>query len=284
MPIFTFANAFLNALATPAAPLTGTWYGQLMGPGFAFDPDAMDTIAAVTSGEIALVPGYSAGGKAITLSNATAGNIVTVTIAQVQWSASVANVQGMLIYYRPLGSISSQWLVMGYNNFGTLQNHQGGIFRIESGFFQAAKSGSLSHTLPTATITAIINKQLIFSTATVYAMILTASYTPNLAHSFRSSLTAFEVSGGGYTAGGVACPVTVTRDDTANKIIVKFNGPIFPACTISGQYVAFYVRAGGPASEDQVILVMNWGAPYSSGGNALPVGDNTIEIVASYPA
>ncbi len=65
-----------------------------------------------------------------------------------------------------------------------------------------------------------------------------------------------------------------------NKTIVKFNGPIFPAATYTAQYVAFYQRLGGASSADRVILIMNFGAPYSSGGNVFAVGDNTIEISA----
>jgi hypothetical protein len=251
-----------------------------MGPGFVFDPDTMDTRAAITSGEITPVGGYTAGGKPVALTISTAGAIVTVSIAQTQWSgANITDAQGMLIYFRPTGSIPSEQFILGYNNFGSPQNHVGGIFRIEANYFEAAKDGSTAHTIPTATLTAIFNEQLILSTATVYAMLLTASYTPNVAHSFRSDLTS-EVSAAGYTAGGVVCPVTVTRDDTANKTIVKFNGPIFPAATFTAQYVAFYERLGGGAGADRVILIMNFGAPYSSGGNVFPVGDNTIEIIA----
>ncbi len=86
MPSFTYANAYLNSIATPAAPLTGTWYGQLMGPEFVFDPDTMDTRASVTSGEITPVGSYAAGGKAVAVTIATASAIVTTTIAQTQWS------------------------------------------------------------------------------------------------------------------------------------------------------------------------------------------------------
>ncbi len=276
MPTFTYANAYLNSIATPAAPLTGTWYGQLMGPGFVFDPDTMDTRAAITSGEITPAGSYTAGGKPVALTISTAGAIVTVSIAQTQWSgANITGAQGMLIYYRPLGSIPSEQFILGYNNFGSPQNHVGGILRVEPLYFEAAINGAAAHTIPTATLTAIFNEQLILSTATVYAMLLTASYTPNVAHSFRSNLSS-EVSAAGYTAGGIACTVTVTRDDTTNKTIVKFNGPIFPAATFTAQYVAFYQRLGGASSADRVILIMNFGAPYSSGGNVFPVVDNTI--------
>ena len=284
MPNFTFGNGFVNAIATPAAPLTGTWYAQLMTPEFVFDPDTMDTRASITSGEVTPVGSYTAGGKPITVTITTAGTIVTVTWAEVQWiGANITNAGGMLIYYRPSGSIPSEQWVMGFNNFGAAQNHFGGIFRIESGYFEVAKVGSAAHTIPTATITAILNEQLPLSTTTVYAMLLGTGYTPNVAHSSRSNLTS-EISATGYPAGGVVCPVTVARDDTTNRTTVTFNGPIFPAATYSAQYVAFYERLGGAASADRVILIMNFGAAYSSGGNVFPVGNNTITIAPSYPS
>jgi hypothetical protein len=93
-----------------------------------------------------------------------------------------------------------------------------------------------------------------------------------------------EISAAGYPAGGVVCPVTVTRDDTTNKTTVTFNGPIFPAATYSAQYVAFYERLGGAASADRVILIMNFGDLYPSGGNVFAVGNNTITIAPSYPS
>lgn len=284
MPNFTFGNGFVNAIATPAAPLTGTWYAQLMTPEFVFDPDTMDTRASITSGEITPIGNYVAGGQPITITITTAGAIVTVAWAQVQWSgANITNAVGMLIYYRPPGSIPSEQWVLGFNNFGAAQNHSGGIFRIESKYFEVGKTGSAAHTIPTATITAILTEQLTLSTATVYAMLLGTGYTPSAAHSSRSNLTS-EVSAAGYPAGGVVCPVTVTRDDTANTTIVTFNGPIFPAATYSARYVAFYERLGGAASADRVILIMDFGTAYSSGGNVFPVGDNTIKIAPTYPS
>ncbi len=64
----------------------------------------------------------------------------------------------------------------------------------------------------------------------------------------------------------------------------EFDGPIFTGTTITGQYVAFYERLGGAASADRVIVVTNWGLPYSSNGAAFSMGINMIEITPSYPS
>jgi hypothetical protein len=256
-----------------------------MKPSFVFDVKTHDSIASLPAGmEISPVSGYSAGGQPVALSNVTEASINTLTIAATQWEANLTNVQGILIYYRPASSISSEWIILGYNDLGVSQNSTGGIFRIQSMKIETAKVGAAAHTIPDATITALINEQLDINTATVYAMVLNASYTPSVTHGFRSSLTAFEVTGTGYTVGGIECNVAVTRVDSIDKTIVEFDGPIFTGTTITGQYVAFYERLGGAASADRVILINNWGAPYSSGGAAFPIGINTIEIVPSYPS
>jgi hypothetical protein len=234
--------------------------------------------------EISPVSGYSAGGQPVALSNVTEASINTLTIAATQWEANLTNVQGILIYYRPASSIPSEWIILGYNDLGVSQNSTGGIFRIQSMKIEIAKDGAAAHTIPDATIKAMVDEQLDLNTATVYAMVLNASYTPSVTHSFRSSLTAFEVTGTGYTAGGIECNVVVTRVDSIDKTIVEFDGPIFTGTTITGQFVAFYERLGGAASADRVITIMNWGAPYSSGGAAFPIGINTIEIAPSYPS
>ena len=285
MPTFKLGNAAVHAIATSAAPLTGVWYGQLMKPSFVFDVKTHDTIASLPAGmEISPVSGYSAGGQPVTLSNVTAASINSLTIAATQWEANLTAVRGILIYYRPASSIPSEWIILGYNNLEVSQNSTGGIFRIQSMKIETAKTGAEAHIIPDATITALINEQLDINTATVYAMVLNASYTPSVTHGFRSSLTAFEVTGTGYTAGGIECNVAVTRVDSIDKTIVEFDGPIFTGTTITGQYVAFYERLGGAASADRVITINNWGRPYSSGGAAFPMGINTIEIMPSYPS
>jgi hypothetical protein len=281
MPVFTLSNRALNALATAEMPLTGVFYAQLMLPSFTFNPDTHDTMAAITSGEITPVTGYQAGGKAITLSNTmnTTTGINTLTIAPFQWSATITGAQKVLIYYRPSTTPSLQ-IVLGCNDIGSPQNSVGGLFRLEEMIIETAAENS-SITVPHATINAIINETLNLSAGNFWAMLLSTGYTPSPSHSFRSDLSA-EVTGTGYTAGGVAAPLTITRNDALDEIIVRAEQIILTGCTVSPRYVVIYQKLGGAATADRVVMIVDWGAVYPATGAAYPINANEIIIGGVY--
>jgi hypothetical protein len=281
MPVFTLSNRALNALATAEMPLTGVFYAQLMLPSFTFDPDTHDTMAAITSGEISPVTGYQAGGKAITLSNTmnTTTGINTLTIAPFSWSATITGAQKVLIYYRP-STTPSQQIVLGCNDIGSPQNSVGELFRLEEMIIETAAENS-SITVPHATINAIINETLNLSAGNFWALLLGTGYTPSPSHSFRSDLSA-EVTGTGYTAGGVAAPLTITRNDAADEIIVRAEQIIHPAFTGSPRYVAYYQKLGGAASADRVVMIVDWGIVYPATGVVYPINPNEMKIGGVY--
>lgn len=287
MPVFTLSNRALNALATPEMPLTGTFYGQLMKPAFTFNPDIHDNMAAITSGEIDIVPGYQSGGKILSLSNSmnTTTGVNTLTIDPVSWNANITGAQGILIYYRPTGSIPADQIVLGYNNIGSSQSHIGGTFRITLMQIKTSQPGGSTITIPYATINAIINESLNLSAGNYYAMLLGSGYTPNPLHSFRSDLTN-EVAGTGYTAGGVAAPLTITRNDGSDTITIQATQINHPACSVSPapRHVAYYQRLGGAATADRLLMIVNFGVNYPTNGAVYPINSNTIEIAGYYPA
>jgi len=281
MPVFTLGNRALNALATPEMPLTGVFYAQLMLTSFTFNPKTYDTMAAITSGEITPVSGYQAGGKPVTLSNTmiTTTGINTLTIAPFSWNATITGAQKVLIYYRPSTSPSQQ-IILGCNDIGSPQNSVGGLFRIEQMTIETAAENS-SITVPHATINAIINETLNLSAGNFWAMLLGTGYTPSPSHSFRSDLSA-EVTGTGYTAGGVAAPLTITRNDALDEIIVRAEQIIHPAFTASPRYVAYYQKLGGAASADRVVMIVDLGTVYPATGVVYPINPNEIIISGVY--
>jgi hypothetical protein len=281
MPVFTLSNRALNALATAEMPLTGVFYAQLMLPSFTFNPDTHDTMAAITSGEITPVSGYQAGGKPVTLSNTmnTTTGINTLTIAPFSWNATITGAQKVLIYYRPSTTPSLQ-IILGCNDIGSPQNSVGALFRIEQMIIETAAENN-SITVPHATINAIINETLNLSAGNFWAMLLGTGYTPSPSHSFRSNLSA-EVTGAGYTAGGVAAPLTITRNDALDEIIVRAEQIILTGCTVSPRYVAIYQKLGGAATADRVVMIVDWGAVYPATGAAYPINPNEIIISGVY--
>jgi hypothetical protein len=262
-------------------PLTGVFYAQLMLPSFTFNPKTYDTMAAITSGEITPVSGYQAGGKPVTLSNTmiTTTGINTLTIAPFSWNATITGAQKVLIYYRP-STAPSQQIILGCNDIGSPQNSVGGLFRIEQMTIETAAENS-SITVPHATINAIINETLNLSAGNFWAMLLGTGYTPSPSHSFRSDLSA-EVTGTGYTAGGVAAPLTITRNDALDEIIVRAEQIIHPAFTAPPRYVAYYQKLGGAASADRVVMIVDLGTVYPATGVVYPINPNEIIISGVY--
>jgi hypothetical protein len=143
----------------------------------------------------------------------------------------------------------------------------------------AAENSSI--TVPHATINAIINETLNLSAGNFWAMLLGTGYTPSPSHSFRSDLSA-EVTGTGYTAGGVAAPLTITRNDALDEIIVRAEQIILTGCTVSPRYVAIYQKLGGAATADRVVMIVDWGAVYPATGAAYPINPNEIIIGGVY--
>ena len=99
-------------------------------------------------------------------------------------------------------------------------------------------------------------------TDTFYAMLLTSSYTPAVAHATRADLTN-EVSGTGYTAGGQALTsVAVTRTGGTTKF--TFAPVVWTTATLTARHIAVYKRRGGAASADELIGVDTFAADQSS--------------------
>lgn len=92
---------------------------------------------------------------------------------------------------------------------------------------------------------------------TIKLMFVTNSYVPDVsAHSFRSSVSAFEIPAtGGYTAGGFTLAnKTFSWDFTNNRPYLDFDDLALTNCTISTRGHVLYVARGGAATADELIL------------------------------
>ncbi len=90
--------------------------------------------------------------------------------------------------------------------------------------------------------------------ATLKAMLLQSEYVFAHTHEFRSSLTANEVSGAGYTAGGVTlATVTVTLNTTTGRVVVLCDEIDYGAIDVLDcAGIAYYIDTGSSAT-DRVI-------------------------------
>jgi hypothetical protein len=117
-----------------------------------------------------------------------------------------------------------------------------------------------------------------FDTNTFKAMLVTSSYTPNKdTHDFRDDVTN-EVSGTGYTAGGVASAVTVTKDTANDKVTIQFGAVSWASSTITARGCVYYKARGGAASADELICYADFGSDVSSSGGTFAVAASTITL------
>lgn len=93
-----------------------------------------------------------------------------------------------------------------------------------------------------------------FDSAALGAMLVTSSYTPNYdTHEFRADVTN-EVTGTGYSAGGIALAgEAITLDTTANRLKIDANDADFGTLTVSGIVgLVIYVVTGSSATDNLV--------------------------------
>ncbi len=113
-----------------------------------------------------------------------------------------------------------------------------------------------------------------FDTDTFYVMLLTSSYTPNQAHAKRSDLTN-EVSGTGYSAGGIPIGATVSRASGVTS--VTFAPAVWAAPTNgwTARWGVIYKRRGGAASADELVATLDFGGGVAANGTTFTVTPQT---------
>jgi hypothetical protein len=115
-------------------------------------------------------------------------------------------------------------------------------------------------------------------TDTFYVMLVDSTYTPNQGtHAYRSSVTG-EVAGTGYTTGGIACAVTLSKNTAQHSNTITFGAVSWPTSTITARQAVYYKRRGGAASADELIAVDDFGANISSTAATFSLAATTITL------
>ncbi len=118
------------------------------------------------------------------------------------------------------------------------------------------------------------------TTHTFKAMLTTSAYTEDRnAHTKRSSITN-EVTGTGYTAGGVTVTMTGTLDtaSTPPKLTVTTGAAVWPASTITARKLVIYRARGGAASVDELVCCVDNGIDLASNASTMTWAARTWEI------
>jgi hypothetical protein len=115
-------------------------------------------------------------------------------------------------------------------------------------------------------------------TDTFRVMLVTSSYTENKdTHTRRSDVTN-EVSGTGYTAGGVVTTITVTKDTTNDRLDITLGAVSWPTSTITARKAVFYKARGGASSADELVAVNDFGSDVTSTGATFSLAASTVRF------
>ena len=115
-----------------------------------------------------------------------------------------------------------------------------------------------------------------FDTDTIKAMLVTSSYAPNKDTHLKRSDVTNEVTGTGYTAGGVAVTATVAKDTSLDRVIVTLGQISLPSSTITARGCVYYKSRGGASSADELIAYNDFGADITTTSQTFFVAPSTI--------
>lgn len=134
--------------------------------------------------------------------------------------------------------------------------------------------------IPNKLTEALARGQIDFDNDDFKVMLLTSAYVPNGdTHQFRSDLTNEVAAGGGYTAGGWAAVVTVARDDATNRVDVSLGAINRPSpTTITARFAVYYKARGGPANQDELVAIIDFGVDKISTNAAFQVAASTLRM------
>jgi len=117
-----------------------------------------------------------------------------------------------------------------------------------------------------------------FDTDTFKVMLVSSAYSPNKDTDLKRSAVTNEVSGTGYTAGGVTSACTVTKDTANDRVTLSFAAVNWASSSITARAAVIYKSRGGLASADELVCYVDFGADVSSSSATFSLGSSTITL------
>lgn len=119
--------------------------------------------------------------------------------------------------------------------------------------------------IPNTFLGYIMDGTIDLDTDDLKVMLLTSSHTQNKdTQEFIDDVSANEVSGAGYTAGGKAVTgASVTVNNTTDKGVFDADDVTWTNATITARYAALYVDTGSP-STSPIVQIFDLGSDKSS--------------------
>lgn len=123
-----------------------------------------------------------------------------------------------------------------------------------------------------------LNKEVDWDTDTIKVALVSSAYTPNQdTHDYWDDVAANEVSGTGYTAGGLTLAgKTATYDSATNVNILDANDAVWASSTITARYAVVYDDSGATNAQKVLVGYVDFGSDQSStNGNFTVTWDAT---------
>ena len=115
-------------------------------------------------------------------------------------------------------------------------------------------------------------------TDTFKVLLVSSAYSPNKDTDLKRSAVTNEVSGTGYTAGGVTTACTVTKDTANDRVTLSFAAVNWASSTITARAAVIYKSRGGASSADELVCYVDFGADVSSSSATFSLGASVITL------
>jgi hypothetical protein len=113
---------------------------------------------------------------------------------------------------------------------------------------------------------------------TFKVMLVTSSYSPNKDTDLKRSAVTNEVTGTGYTAGGVATACTVTKDTANDKVTIVFAAASWASSTITARGAVYYKSRGGLSSLDELVAYNDFGSNITTSNGTFSLAASTLTL------
>lgn len=115
-------------------------------------------------------------------------------------------------------------------------------------------------------------------TDTFRVLLTTSAYTENKDTHLKRSDVTNEVTGTGYTAGGVVTTITVTKDTVNDRLDITLGAVSWPSSTITARKAVYYKARGGAATADELVAVNDFGSDVTSTGATFSLALSTVRF------
>lgn len=126
-----------------------------------------------------------------------------------------------------------------------------------------------------------LNKEVDWDTDTIKVALLSSSYTPDQdAHDYWDDVSAAEVTGTGYDAGGKTLTTpTGSYDGATNVVTLNADDVTWENSTITARYAVIYNDSGATASDKVLIGYVDFGSDQSSSNGNFTITWDATGIV-----